>query len=130
VTGKTEQPLRSGQIRIANKHYNNYELYITVGEEEDFLLVIDTSNNETPADTTDGVEDDVLEAVAHFIMIHYAEKVKMKKKKKKKKCKPTTGQYGLNAGLKKFGDKEETVVTKEPISLTVMIFLSRYMLIT
>jgi hypothetical protein len=82
VTGKTEQPLRSGQIRIANKHYNNYKLYITVGEEEDFLLVIDTSNNETPADT--GVEDDVLEAVAHFIMMHYAEKVTMKKKKKKK----------------------------------------------
>ena len=67
------------------KHYNNYELYITVGEEEDFLLVIDTSNNETPADTTDGVKDDVLEAVAHFIMMHYAEKVNMKKKKKKKK---------------------------------------------
>ncbi len=44
-------------------------------------------------------------------MVHYAEKELIKKHKKK--YKPKDGQYILDAGLKKFGDKGETAVTKE-----------------
>jgi hypothetical protein len=44
-------------------------------------------------------------------MVHYAEKELIKKRKKK--YKPKDGQYALDAGLKKFGDKGETSVTKE-----------------
>ncbi len=44
-------------------------------------------------------------------MVHYAEKELIKKRKKK--YKPKDGQYTLDAGLKKFGDKGETAVTKE-----------------
>ncbi len=34
-----DQPTRSGRVRIANKQYEDYELYTTVGEEENLLLV-------------------------------------------------------------------------------------------
>ena len=52
-----------------------------------------------------------LEAVAHFIMMHYDELGKTGKRRKK--YKPKTGTYNLNAGLRKFGDRGETAVTKE-----------------
>ncbi len=44
----------------------------------------------------------MLSEVAHYIMVHYAEKELIKKRKKK--YKPKDGQYTLDAGLKKFGD--------------------------
>jgi hypothetical protein len=52
-----------------------------------------------------------LAAVAHYIMVHYKEKEG--EKKKKKKYKPKFGQYQLEAGIKKFGERGETAVTKE-----------------
>ncbi len=51
-----------------------------------------------------------LEAVGHHIMMHYDEQ---EKKKRKKKYKPKAGQFGLDAGLRKFGDRGESAVTKE-----------------
>lgn len=51
-------------------------------------------------------------AVAHFIMMHYAEK-ETSNPKRKKQYKPKSGQYGLTAGLRKFGDKGELAITKE-----------------
>ncbi len=36
-------------------------------------------------------------SVAHYVMMHYAEKESVKKKRKKK-YKPKAGQYGLEAG--------------------------------
>jgi hypothetical protein len=53
----------------------------------------------------------MLSEVAQYIMVHYAEKELIKKRKKK--YKPKDGQYTLDAGLKKFGDKEEITVAKE-----------------
>ena len=50
--------------------------------------------------------------VAHYIMMHYAEEESIKKKWKKK-YKPKAGQYGLEAGLKYFGERGETAVSKE-----------------
>ena len=45
-------------------------------------------------------------------MVHYEEKEGIKKKKKKK-YKPKAGQYQLEAGIKQFGERGETAVTKE-----------------
>jgi hypothetical protein len=44
-------------------------------------------------------------------MMHYDEQEKIKKRKKKYKSKAR--QFGLNAGLRKLGDRGESVVTKE-----------------
>ena len=47
-------------------------------------------------------------AVAHFIMVHYEEKEGIKKKKKKKyKPKAGPGQYQMEAGIKRFGERGE-----------------------
>jgi hypothetical protein len=51
-------------------------------------------------------------SVAHYVMMHYAEKESIKKKRKKK-YKPKAGQYSLEAGLKHFGERGETAVSKE-----------------
>ena len=51
-------------------------------------------------------------SVAHYIMMHYAE-MESVKKKRTKKYKPKAGQYSLEAGLKHFGERGETVVSKE-----------------
>ena len=55
--------------------------------------------------------DKALSAVAHYIMVHYAEKELIKKRKMK--YTPKDGQYTLDARLRKFGDEGETAVTKE-----------------
>ena len=62
----------------------------------------------------DREEDDPEEMaiVAHYVMMHYAEK-EIEKKKRKKIYKPKAGQYSLEAGLKHFGERGETAVTKE-----------------
>jgi len=74
-------------------------LYVTVEEQED---------------GPDYEEDDPekMASVAHYVMMHYAEKESIKKKRKKK-YKPKAGQYGLEAGLKHFGERGETAVSKE-----------------
>ena len=66
--------------------------------------------DENPAD--DEEDEEVLAAVAHFIMVHYEEKEGIKKKKKKN-YKPKAGQYQLEAGIERFGERGETAVTKE-----------------
>jgi hypothetical protein len=60
---------------------------------------------------SDMISDKGMSAVAHYIMVHYAEKELIKKRKKK--YKPKDGQYTLDAGIKKFGDQGESAVTKE-----------------
>ncbi len=50
---------------------------------------------EDPAE--DKEDEEVLAAVAHYIMVHYEEKEGVKKKKKN--YKPKSGQYQLEAGL-------------------------------
>jgi hypothetical protein len=76
---------RFGQTRISNRRYKDYELYVTVEEEELMLATVE----ENPA------------AVAH-IMDHYEEKEGIKKKRKKYKHK--SGQNQLDAGIKQYGE--------------------------
>ena len=82
---------RSKQNRTANRQYQDYELYVTIYEQED------------------KEEDDPEEMVnmAHYIMMHYAEKESIKKKWKKK-YKPKAGKYSLEAGLKYIGERGKT----------------------
>ncbi len=125
-TEEPEQPCEqlSGTIRKSSrergptKRYEDYELYVTVVEEEEFLLA---ANGEESNDKNDGgvsnernhadMDNKTLSAVAHYIMVHCTEKDMLKKRKRKNKLK--AGQYTLDAGLKKFGSRGEMAVTKE-----------------
>ena len=91
-------PRHSGRTKIANKLYHDYELYTTVNESKQCR-------------NRDSIDDESLEAVAHYIMMHYEEKEKILTRKNKYKPKP--GQYGLDTGLKRFGARGEAAVTKE-----------------
>jgi hypothetical protein len=103
--GAQDGSRRSNRGRIANQQFEDYELYVTVEEEELKMATMD--NN--PAE--DKQDENVLAAVAHYIMVHYEEKEGIKKKKKK--YKPKSGRYQLEAGIKQFGECGETAVTKE-----------------
>jgi hypothetical protein len=83
---------RSGRKRVANRQFEDYELYITVEEEEVMLAMME----EDPVE--DKEDKEVLTLVEHYIMVHYEEKEGMKKKKKK--YKPKFGQYQLEARIK------------------------------
>jgi hypothetical protein len=86
----------------------DYELYVTAAEEDNFIF---TTLKNKVATEPEVLDDMALEAVAHFIMMHYDELGKTKKQKKK--YIPKTGIYNLTAGLRKFGDRGETAVSKE-----------------
>jgi hypothetical protein len=73
---------RSGQTKIANRQFEDYDLYTTV----ELMLATVEAN---PA--SDKEDDEVLASLAHFIMVHYEEKEGIKNKKKKK-YKPKAGQ--------------------------------------
>ncbi len=92
-------------MRIANRQFEDYELYFTVDKEEVMLAMME----EDPAE--DEEDEEVLATVGHYIMVHYEEIEGMKKKKKK--YKPKSGQYQLEVGIKQFGKQGETAVTKE-----------------
>jgi hypothetical protein len=129
-TKEPEQPFeqssgmirKSSRERMPTKRYEDYELYITVVEEEEFLLA---TNGDKPNDEDDGgvsneenhaeMNHKALSTMAHYIMVHCAEKEMLKKLKGKykPKYKPKAGQYTLDAGLKKFGSRGETAVMKE-----------------
>ena len=60
---------RSGRIKIANRRFEDYELYTTVEEEEQLMLVTVEENL-----AGDEEDEEVLAAVAYFIMDHCKEK--------------------------------------------------------
>ncbi len=109
---------KSSRERVPTKRYEDYELYITVAEEEEFLLA---TNGDKPYDEDDGgfssegnhaeMDNKAQSAVAHYIKVHCAEKEMLKKRKKEIQAKAE--QYMLDAGLKKFGSRGEAAVTKE-----------------
>ncbi len=105
ATSKQGEKRRSGQVRVANRQFDDYELYVTVKEEEVMLIMVE----EDPAE--DKENEEVLAVVARYIMVHYEEKEG--EKKKKNKYKPKSGQYQLEAQVKQFGERGETAVTKE-----------------
>jgi hypothetical protein len=75
-------------------------------EEEEVVLAM------MEEDLAEDEEDkEVLAAVGHYILVQYKEKEGIQKKKKK--YKPMSGQYQLEARIKRFGKRGETAVTKE-----------------
>jgi hypothetical protein len=101
-SAKKKDLRRLAQAWISKRQYKDYELYVTVEEEE---LMIATVGNKLDKEDKD---EEVLATVAHYAMAHYA-----KKKGIKKKHKPKSGQYPSEAGIKWFGEQGETAVTKE-----------------
>jgi hypothetical protein len=102
---------KSGRVKAPNRRNEDYELYVTDAEKEDFLLATSEEEFDELEENDTKINDKTLSEVAHYIMVHYTEKELIKKRKKK--YNPKDGQYTLDAGLKKFGDKGETAVTKE-----------------
>ncbi len=72
-------------------------------EEEELMLA--TVGNKSDKEELD---NEVLAAVAHSIMAHYAEKEGIKKK-----YKPKYRQYRLEAGIKQLSKQGKSVLTKE-----------------
>ncbi len=105
AASKQGETRRSGRLRVANRQFEDYELYSTVEEEEVMLAMVE----EDPVE--DKEDKEVVAVVAHYIMVHY--KGKEGVKKKKKKYKPKSGQYQLEAGIKQFGEQGETAATEE-----------------
>jgi hypothetical protein len=101
---------KSSRERVPNRKFEDYELYVTVAEEDEFLLATNGEVEEKEMESAT-ISDEGMSAVAHYIMVHYAEKELIKKRKKK--YKPKDGQYTLDAGIRKFGDEGESAVTKE-----------------
>jgi hypothetical protein len=72
---------KSSWERVPTKRYEDYELYVTVAEEEQFLLA---TNGDASDDKDDGsitiernhakMDNKALSAVAHYVMVHWAEK--------------------------------------------------------
>ncbi len=103
-----EQPRRLGREQACPKLFEDYKVYVTVEEEDKFML---TTCDDNDVVSTDKNNDRALEAVAHYIMMNYEENKKLKKRKKK--YQPKDWQYSLDARLHHFGDRAETAVTKE-----------------
>ncbi len=106
---------RSGRQRIANRWYEDYELYVTAEEVEKERDRNDGEDNRPSgmSEKKDGNDDnnEGLVVVVHYIMVYYAKKEVQKRRRKK--YKPKSGQYQLEAGIKHFGDQGEIAVTKE-----------------
>ncbi len=109
---------RSGRGKFPTEKYTNYKLYVTVAGEDEFLLATngDKSNDKNNGNRSNGTNnaqmyDEALSAVAHYVMVHYAEKEMLKKQKKR--YKPKAGQYALDTGLRKFGSRSVMAVAKE-----------------
>ncbi len=70
---------KSSRERVPTKRHEDYESYVTMAEEEEFLLA---TNGDEPKDADDGgasnernhteMDDEALSAVAHYIMVHCA----------------------------------------------------------
>ncbi len=67
AASKQGEMRRSGRVRVANRQFEDYELYVTMEEEEVILAMAE----EDPAEEEEDKE--VLAAVVHYIMVHYKE---------------------------------------------------------
>ncbi len=74
---------KSGRVKAPNRRYEDYELYVTVDEEEDFLLATSEEEFDELEENDTKMNDKTLSKVAHYIMVHYGEKELIKKRKKK-----------------------------------------------
>jgi hypothetical protein len=107
----SDEHRKSNRKRVPNRKFEDYELYVTVAEEDEVLLATNEEEFDEKEMESAMISNEGMSAVAHYIMVHYAEKELIKKRKQK--YKPKDGQYTLDAGLRKFGNEGEMAVTKE-----------------
>ncbi len=63
---------KSGRVKVPNRRYEDYELYVTVAEEEEFLLATNEEEFDEQGGNHTKISDKTLSEVAHYIMVHYA----------------------------------------------------------
>ena len=79
----SDEPRKLSRERMPNRRFEDYELYITVAEEDEFLLATNGEESEEKEMENAIVSDECMSTVVHYIMVHYAEKELIKKRKKK-----------------------------------------------
>jgi hypothetical protein len=73
-TVKGDKPRRSARAQIANRQYKDYELYVTLEEEEIIFATVGDKHDKEDND------EEELAAVAHYVITHNAEREVIKKK--------------------------------------------------
>jgi hypothetical protein len=76
----SDKPRKSSREWVPNKRFKDHELYVTVAEDDEFLLA---TNGEKEMESF-MISDEGMSAVVHYIMVHYAEKELIKTRKKQK----------------------------------------------
>jgi hypothetical protein len=116
----------STRVSTRNKrlpsHLDDYHVFTTVAEEH-------SQSSKHPYHTAGGTDVDLaildeerMAHLCHFVMVHTATSVALAQQGQ-----PTKKQYGLKTGLKRFGSRGETAVTKELAQLhTLNCFRPRH----
>jgi hypothetical protein len=68
------EPRKLSRERVPNKRFEDYELYVAVAEENEFLLATNGKESEENEIASAMISNEGMSAVAHYIMVHYAEK--------------------------------------------------------
>ena len=55
---------------MPNRKYKDYKLYVTVAEEEEFLLATNEEESDKVGANNTEMSDETLSVVAHYIMAH------------------------------------------------------------
>ncbi len=104
----TRSSRTSGRTIKLPKHLDDYHLFTTVAEER-------RQPPEHPYTTAGGMDvdlairdEELMANLCHYVMVHTATSIALAKQGQ-----PTKKQYGLKAGLKRFGSRDDAAVSKE-----------------
>jgi hypothetical protein len=61
---------KSGRVKVPNRRYEDYELYVTVAEEEEFLLATNEEEFDEQGGNDTEISDKTLSKVTYYIMVH------------------------------------------------------------
>ncbi len=75
-----DQPRRSGREQIPPRKHEDYEFYVNVEDEEEYMLATCKANTDNQVEVEG--DDGMLEVVVHYIMVHYGEKEMLKNKRR------------------------------------------------
>ena len=83
----SDEPRKLSRDRVPNRKFEDYELYVNVAEEDEFLLATNGEELVEKEMESATISNESMSTVAHYIMVHYAEKGLIKERKKKYKPK-------------------------------------------
>ncbi len=122
---------KSSRERVPTKRYEDYELHMTVAEEEEFLLA---TNGEEYDDENNGgisnegnhaeMDNETLSAVAHYIMVHCTEKECSRSGKGNTSQKLSNTCWTL--GLRSLGAEAKQLSQRSSINSILMKCLNRW----